>query len=237
MAIERSQKALLAFAFLICEVTLATAATPPTTLQLSPAFRELARASAYIFVGTVTSVSVNSPGVSTLPTIAVTFRVQRPYRGVRMGQLLQIKEWAGLWNSGQGYTVGEKTLIFLYPPSKLGLTSIVGQPAGRIRASRSGFILSIEGTSTGRKSGGKRGAARLPGTQMKFLAIIVILCGVARAGGPQYVAGSSYFDPAAKGAAQNQTANTSERMKHFGIARTTIPLSRRCRDAVPSAHG
>ena len=142
MAIERSQKALLAFAFLICEVTLATAATPPTTLQLSPAFRELARASAYIFVGTVTSVSVNSPGVSTLPTIAVTFRVERPYRGVRMGQLLQIKEWAGLWNSGQGYTVGEKTLIFLYPPSKLGLTSIVGQPAGRIRASRSGFILS-----------------------------------------------------------------------------------------------
>ena len=55
---------------------------------------------------------------------------------------MRVREWSALWNSGQQYRVGERLLMFLYPQSKLGFTSVVGQPAGVIRDSASGFVLS-----------------------------------------------------------------------------------------------
>jgi hypothetical protein len=42
-----------------------------------------------------------------------------------VGQVLTVHEWAGLWSSGKRYCVGERVFLFLYPPGKLGLTSVV----------------------------------------------------------------------------------------------------------------
>jgi hypothetical protein len=52
-------------------------------------------------------------------------------RGVREGHSLEVREWAGLWNSGERYRVGERVVRFLYPLSRLGLTSPVGGALGR----------------------------------------------------------------------------------------------------------
>ncbi len=62
-------------------------------------------------------------------------------RGVRTGQTLAIREWAGLWESGERYRRGERVLLFLYPPSKLGLTSPVAGPLGRFRIGPDGHIV------------------------------------------------------------------------------------------------
>jgi len=62
----------------------------------------------------------------------VTFHVDRGIRGVRTGQMLVIHEWAGRWEFGERYQTGEHVLLFLYPPSKLGLTSTVGGAQGRL---------------------------------------------------------------------------------------------------------
>jgi hypothetical protein len=142
MVVHQTISRLAILAVLPFAAALAQSAPAAPPLQLSPAFRELARASGYIFTGTVTSVSAGLAGESAPPAIEITFRVEQPYRGVQRGQPLRIREWAPLWNAGQRYRVGERALFFLYPQSKLGLTSVVGQPAGRIPTSASGFIIS-----------------------------------------------------------------------------------------------
>jgi len=54
----------------------------------------------------------------------VTFHIESGLRGATAGRNLTINEWIGLWSSGQRYAVGERVLLFLYPKSKLGLTSV-----------------------------------------------------------------------------------------------------------------
>src|SRR5713226_7639591 len=94
--------------------------------------RLLTRNSGYIFDGTVLSVErVAEADPSSLGAVQITFRVERAIRGVRNGQVLTIREWTGLWNSGERYRTGERLLLFLYRPSKLGLTSPVGGSLGR----------------------------------------------------------------------------------------------------------
>lgn len=92
----------------------------------------LTKSSGYIFAGTVQSVEhVSSSGTTGIASTQITFHVDRAIRGVRSGQTLVIREWAGLWQSGERYRIGERVLLFLYPPSKLGFTSPVGGPMGR----------------------------------------------------------------------------------------------------------
>jgi hypothetical protein len=67
-----------------------------------------------------------------LHTIAITFHVDHGFQGVTTGKDLTIHEWEGAWSSGQHYRAGERVLLFLYPPSKLGLTSCVAGPVGRL---------------------------------------------------------------------------------------------------------
>jgi hypothetical protein len=57
---------------------------------------------------------------------------------------LTILEWLGLWSSGQRYAVGEHVLLFLYPPSRLGLTSAVGGALGQFHLDSGGGILPSE---------------------------------------------------------------------------------------------
>ena len=103
--------------------------------------RQMNQHSGYIFDGTVLSVErVAESGSDTVPTVQITFRVERAIRGIRKGQVLTIREWAGLWNSGERYRTGERLLLFLYNPSKLGLTSPVGGPLGRYAVDSGGNV-------------------------------------------------------------------------------------------------
>lgn len=124
-------------------------------LATVPNLSQLTRSSGYIFSGTVASVAtsvVASPG--DVATVRVTFRIEQAILGVHTGQLLTITEWAGLWNSGERYRPGERVLLFLYPPSRLGLTSPVGGTQGRFSVSRSGQIILNASASSARPSTG-----------------------------------------------------------------------------------
>lgn len=112
--------------------------------RIPPSFsnlRQMNRDSGFIFDGTVLSAGrVTESGSDTVPTVQITFRVERAIRGTRNGQALTIREWGGLWNSGERYRTGERLLLFLYNPSKLGLTSPVGGPLGRFVVDSGGNV-------------------------------------------------------------------------------------------------
>lgn len=48
---------------------------------------------------------------------------------------------AGLWEAGERYRRGERVVLFLYPPSKLGLTSPVEGPSGHLVVDSGGQIV------------------------------------------------------------------------------------------------
>lgn len=102
-------------------------------------FTRIEAAAGIIFSGTVTAVSPASAkgGRAT----AITFKVGQAIRGASAGQSLTIHEWAGLWSSGERYRVGEHVFLFLYSPSRLGLTSPVAGGAGRFVVDFRGKVL------------------------------------------------------------------------------------------------
>jgi hypothetical protein len=117
----------------------------PRQVPIGPntvAFQKIVGAAGIIFSGHVTSIrhtpvpSGQAPASTTL-----IFQVERAIRGVVPGQILTIHEWAGLWSSGERYRVGERVVLFLYPPSKLGLTSPVAGAMGRFAMDSQGRIL------------------------------------------------------------------------------------------------
>ena len=119
----------------------------PKTAFLSefPAWRQATHASGMIFSGVVTHIQHSE---STTGTTQVTFRVENAIRGARRGQTIRIREWGGLWNAGERYVKGERVLLFLYPKSKLGLTSPVGGRSGRYAVDSAGRVL-ITGPQNG----------------------------------------------------------------------------------------
>jgi hypothetical protein len=96
-------------------------------------FPDMVRAAGMIFSGTVTAIERRPAAnqAQAIATVAITFHIEHAFRGARLGENLTISQWMGLWSSGQRYRVGERVLLFLYPPSKLGLTSCVAGPMGR----------------------------------------------------------------------------------------------------------
>jgi hypothetical protein len=107
-----------------------------------PSLVQLNRNSGYIFVGTVRAVTKVEPtSPSGVGIVRITFHVENALRGVRRGQTLVIREWAGRWESGEHYRVGERTMLFLFPPGKLGLTSPVGGELGKFRLDSYGHVL------------------------------------------------------------------------------------------------
>jgi hypothetical protein len=111
-----------------------------TDLTAKGTMRLVVRNSGYIFAGTVQSVQRISPKGNGVATVQVTFHVNQAMRGVRAGQTLVVREWAGLWQSRERYRKGEQVLLFLYPPSKLGLTSPVGSTLGRFPIGHDGLV-------------------------------------------------------------------------------------------------
>lgn len=105
-------------------------------------FPVIARAAGTIFSGTVTAVA-RRPAVrgQSVETVAITFHIENAIRGATAGETLTISQWIGLWSGGQRYRVGERVLLFLYPPSKLGLTSSIGGGMGRFTIDPWGRVL------------------------------------------------------------------------------------------------
>lgn len=126
-----------------------------------PAFAD---AAGIIFSGTVTRIE-RRPGHAgqTLATLDITFRVENSIRGATAGKDLTISQWAGLWSMGQRYRIGERVVLFLYPTSKLGLTSWVGGELGRFAIDASGRVqLSSQQISKLRRDPVLGGRSRVP---------------------------------------------------------------------------
>jgi len=118
---------------------------------LGPQWKQLSRRAGIIFAGTVlTATKQNAtPTAATdqtapdtvpaaIPTMSLSFRVDQAIAGVEPGQVLTIHEWAGAWSRHRPMTKGQHILIFLYPPSRLGLTSPVGGSLGQVALDPSG---------------------------------------------------------------------------------------------------
>jgi hypothetical protein len=102
----------------------------------------LVRTAGIIFSGTVTHIERRAarPGQS-VETVAITFHVENAIRGATQGETLTISQWIGLWSGGQRYRLGQRVLLFLYPRSKLGLTSSVAGAIGRFDVDAWGRVL------------------------------------------------------------------------------------------------
>ena len=106
-----------------------------------PSLHQLGASAGYIFSGTVLAVErVPAVHSNEVETIRITFRVEEGVRGVRSRQTLTIREWAGLWSSGERYRPGERVVLMLYPPSPVGLTSPVGGGMGKFTLDRDGNL-------------------------------------------------------------------------------------------------
>ena len=155
--------------FFVPQLLLSAAAQSLIANRVLPSasnLRQMNRNSGYVFDGTVLSVErLAEIGPDSVPTVQITFRVERAIRGTRKGQVLAIREWAGLWNSGERYRTGERLLLFLYSPSKLGLTSPVGGPLGRFAVDSRGNVvlengrLAALGIASQTQFGGKGGVS------------------------------------------------------------------------------
>jgi hypothetical protein len=106
----------------------------------------LVRSAGTIFSGEVTSVRLlPATQAGTVPTVEVHFRVEHGFRGAHAGQDLVIREWQGLWTTGPHYRAGERVLLFLYAPSRAGLTSPVAGGQGRFAVDDAGRIVVPQG--------------------------------------------------------------------------------------------
>ena len=116
----------------------------PATAQSfssAPSLRQLKRSSGYIFAGKVSAIErVAARTTPDVATVKITFQIEQGIRGVHRGQTLVIREWGGLWEQGERYHPGERVLLFLYRPSKLGLTSPVAGASGRFPVDKAGQI-------------------------------------------------------------------------------------------------
>jgi hypothetical protein len=109
---------------------------------LGSGWQQLSRRAGMIFAGTVVSA-----GRGTRPTdraaqgtstVELNFLVDEPIAGVERGETLKIHEWLGAWSMHRPMLPGQRFLIFLYPLSRLGLTSPVGGSNGQVALDSSG---------------------------------------------------------------------------------------------------
>jgi len=112
---------------------------------LGPQWKQLSRRAGMIFAGTVLKTTMRTTAsdgavARATPVVQLSFRVDEAIAGVERGQILTIHEWAGAWSWSMHRPMrgGQHILIFLYPPSHLGLTSTVGGPLGQVALDPSG---------------------------------------------------------------------------------------------------
>ncbi len=109
---------------------------------LGPHWRQISRSAGMIFSGTVLAVeSRPARKGQPLPLIVTKFRVDLAIAGVQPGQVLTVREWSGASSMHRSMRDGQRMLIFLYPPSRLGLTSPIGGPLGEVMLDSRGEIV------------------------------------------------------------------------------------------------
>ena len=121
------------FAFLLLSTALFSATCQAQTAPGSAASL-LTRKAGLIFSGRVIRIQRLEGSREFAETMRITLKVDHAIRGAHVGQTISIREWSGLWQNGsERYRLGQRTLLFLYVPSKLGLTSPVGGRFGRFQ--------------------------------------------------------------------------------------------------------
>jgi hypothetical protein len=127
---------------LVCLRGTASAQPPQDHNVLGPQWKQLSRAAGVIFAGTVLRLEASPADTAqSIPIVQITFRVDQPIAGIERDEELTIREWAGAWANHRPMRVGEHLLLFLYPPSQLGLTSPVGGQAGLLQIDSLGRIV------------------------------------------------------------------------------------------------
>jgi len=116
--------------------TLACAGSP-APLSLT----QLSRKAGFIFSGRVIRVERPALASGKATVMQVTLRVERALRGTHPGETFTLREWMGAWDSGPQFRVGQRVLLFLYPRSKAGLTSVVGGRLGQFDLDTQGNIV------------------------------------------------------------------------------------------------
>jgi hypothetical protein len=101
---------------------------PPSSItgasDVASVMHSLSARAGIIFVGQVEKIQPNG-GV-----VDIVFSVQQHVAG-EVGETYTLREWSGRWAGGQQrYTVGERAMIFLYPPNAAGISSPVDGMAG-----------------------------------------------------------------------------------------------------------
>lgn len=111
---------------------------------LGPQWKQVSRRAGMVFAGTVLSGPAQATPLQiartdrAVPSVALRFRVDRAIAGVEFGQILTVREWTGAQSLHPPMRPGERFLLFLYPPSRLGLTSPVGGTQGQVRLDGAG---------------------------------------------------------------------------------------------------
>jgi hypothetical protein len=132
---------------------------------LGPQWKMLARRAGMIFAGTVlatgdqtiTAMAATQSAVpGATPAIQMRFHVDEAIAGVEAGQVLTVHEWTGVFSRHRPLRRGEHILIFLYPPSRLGLTSPVGGQSGLIALDSTGKNLTVASSGAPVDTGGIR---------------------------------------------------------------------------------
>ena len=104
---------------------------------------EIIEASSLIFSGVCTNVeNIESDEKSNLPVYKYTFKVIDNIKGANK-EFITFKQWQAT-SEEAGYSIGEKYILFLYPESKLGLTSPVGFLQGQFAVQTKGFLFKKE---------------------------------------------------------------------------------------------
>jgi hypothetical protein len=114
---------------------------PVSSPLIGADLQRVTQKAALIFTGTVISIApVRASGSDETSTVGITFQIEQSLRGLRAGQRYTIREWASLWTSGPRYRLGQRMMLFLYSPSRAGLTSPVEGRLGRYDVDRSGQV-------------------------------------------------------------------------------------------------
>ena len=121
----------------------ACSAQQPGSIDLSV----IADRAGIIFRGTVVSVTAEAPRApGEVASTRILFHVEDAIRGARDGEMLTIRQWNV---APDEYRPGEALVLFLYPPSELGLTSpVAGKDGHRRPAEISNATLDLLRSST-----------------------------------------------------------------------------------------
>lgn len=125
---------------------------------LGPQWKQMARGAGMIFSGTLMSAASQPASSGAVPTMELRFKVDRAIAGAHSGQVVTVREWSGSESLHRPLRPGDRVLLLLYPPGRLGLTSPVNGSSGQVALSPGGKLLRSQNISVGQLERAIRGA-------------------------------------------------------------------------------